>query len=485
MLIFYSTIVLCFMAYCIFAWFKPGWSVALFPLAMIIALITGGVYEDMFPVGFAVALFPVTILIVRFTPTTGSLETPWYKVFAKVVITVFYYLLILAIFVLVFQFLSPILFIIFLVAVYQFSQAQKYGLVMDIITTIGTAIRQSLPLATALTTAAVGQKKKAAGIFNNIAYWLTQGWPLSEAMRRGYPKCPSSILASVTTAEKMDQLPKAIESLQSDLIEKVNDYKIVKPVNPWYPLVVMTWTFMVVMGLTVFIVPTFTEVISDMSDGQVGLPASTQSLLTFSNCITANKGLNAFLIFSVILGLIIFVLYVRFRRRNPDNPRFLSRLGDRLKWMIPVWHWFEKTIGNLYLVQTLRVGINAGYPINTILRNALGLDVNICYQNCIKQWLNQIEAGEDISTSAKNCGMDQPLAWAFDQRINKGSTPQVLEGMEDIYRCKYYYHKNVLAAISWPMMILGLGFMVGYVVFAMFMGTFSILFVILQQTIPQ
>jgi len=160
--LYYLSIIIGFLAFCIFVWYKPGWGLCLMPLAIIVAVVIGAVHEDAFPIAFAIALFPLTVIIVRISPSTSQLERPWYKTTAAVIITIFKYILILAGFVLVFNYLSPILFIIFLVAVYQFTQARKFGLAMDIISTIGMSVRQSLPLPMALTTAAHGQKKKEA-----------------------------------------------------------------------------------------------------------------------------------------------------------------------------------------------------------------------------------------------------------------------------------------------------------------------------------
>ncbi|OQY06537.1 MAG: hypothetical protein B6I25_03775 [Planctomycetales bacterium 4572_13] len=489
----YSINIAVFIVFLFLAWKKPGLAlVLLLPTAAWIFLSgllefygSGIPDEAIIMYLLSVILLPTAICIIHWGPSSSQLEMPWYKAVTRVILTLVKYILILAVFCGVFQFLGPIFFMIFLVGIVQFKQAQKYGLAMDIVSAIGMSMRQSLPLPMALTSAAHGQKKREARIFNKIAHWLTQGWPLSEALRRGYSRCPSNILASITAAEKMNQLPKAIESLQADLTEKVNDYKIVKPVHPWYPFVVLTMAVTMTMGLMVFIVPTFAEVLSDMSDDQARLPHATQTLLNISSWMLGRKGLNAFFIILSGLCIISFAMYIRFRRRNPESPRLLSRLGDRIKWHTPVWHWFEKTFANLQMAQSLRVGLIAGYPVNVVLRNTLGLDVNRCYQKRLKKWLDKIEAGDTIAQSAKSCGLDKTLSWAFDEKINKGNTPQILEGLEEVYRHQYNYRKNVLNAVSWPLVILCLGLLVGYIVYAMFIAIISITTVTLQSTIPQ
>ncbi|MHC5138405.1 MAG: type II secretion system F family protein [Planctomycetota bacterium] len=482
-----------FLGFLFLAWKKPG--IALFLLLVTAAgmFLSGAIYYDgefgddeaLVIFLLPIILIPITICLVHWSPSSSRLENPWYRAVTGFVLTTVKYLFILAVFIVVFQFFSPILFAIFVVGSYQWTQARKYGLAVDIIATVDMCIRQSLPLPMALATAAYGKRKKEAAVFNSISYWLTQGWPLSESLRRGYPKCPSEILASISTAEKMDQLPRAIESLQKEAAEKISSKTIEKSDTLIYPTTVLTVAFFVMMGLAIFIIPTFSEVLSDMSDGEAGLPFATQSLLNFSQWLTARNGLNALLFMTPVFILMASKAYLLSRKRTPENPRLLSRLGDRIKWNLPLAHWFEKTFANIYLAQTLRGGIAAGYPVNTIIRNSLGLDVNRCYQKRLEKWVNKIEAGDNIAQSAKICGLDKKLCWAMDEKINKGNTPQILESLETLYRCQYNYRKNVLTAATEPLMILCLGLCVGYVVFAMFMGVFSTIHVALQYTIPQ
>ncbi|MHC4906682.1 MAG: type II secretion system F family protein [Planctomycetota bacterium] len=486
--------IIIFLGFIILAWKKPGIGLILLIPTTAWIIFSGLISFDgsgripdeaIIMYALSIILVPTAFSIIHWGPSSSRLETPWYRAVTGFVLTIVKYLIILAVFIAVFQLFSPVLFGIFLMGSYQWAQARKYGLAVDIISTIAMCIRQSLPLPMALTTAAHGKKKKEAAVFNNIAHWLTQGWPLSEALRRGYPKCPSEILASISTAEKMDQLPRAIESLQKEAAEKIGSKNIEKSDALIYPTTVLTVAFFIMMGLMIFIVPTFSEVLSDISDGRAGLPFATQSLLNFSSWMLGRNGLNALLFMMPVFILLVSKAYLLSCKRNPESPRLLSRLGDRIKWNIPLLHWFEKTFANIYLAQTLRAGITAGYPVNIIVRHALGLDVNRCYQKRLEKWLNKIEAGDNIAQSAKICGLDKALCWAMDEKINKGNTPQILESLETLYHYQYNYRKNVFTAAAEPVIILCLGLCVGYVVFAMFMGVFSIIHVALQYTIPQ
>ena len=465
-----------FIGFCVLAWHKSALGLILMPFVIAGMIISGLIYfegeivgENIFLFFLALFLFPVTIGIVRWAPSDSPLETPWYKAVAGIIITIFQYIIVLAILSFVFNVLGPILFALFVIAVGRFKKTSKYSLALEIISAIGMSMRQSLPLPMALNSAAHGQKPKESKIFTNVAHWLSQGQPLSEAMRRGYPKCPPELLASIAAAEKINQLPNAIKTIESDITEKVNDCKQIRPDYKWYPVVVGSIAFLICLGLLYFIVPVFAEVLADMSDGMAGLPALTQTLLNLSLWLKGRNGLNLLLVLIPIVWIQLHLMYIRFRRRNPQQPRQLSRIGDSLKWYLPVLNWFEQNYSQLQLIETLKVGLRAGYPVNTLLRNSLELDMNYWYRNQIREWLYKIERGDNIAQSALKSGIGKTLAWAMDDTVNKGNAPLILESLEEVYRGQYNYRMNLLNAVACPLTVIGLGACVGLVVTAMFL----------------
>ena len=458
-----------FVGFCVFAWKKPGWGLALMPIAVGAIVITAAILEQIGLVMIGVFLFPVTIGLVRWAPTASPLETPWYKGFAIVVMAIFQYLIILALMIFVFQFLGPILFLLFVVTVVRFKQTRKYSLALEILSAIGMSMRQSLPLPMALMTAANGRKRKESLIFKAIADHLSQGRTLAESIRLGYRKCPPELLATIEAAEKMDQLPEAIATLEQDIVEKVNDYRRVRPVHPWYPIIVACVAFTMVLALAYFIVPTFAEVLSDMSDGQASLPWMTQQVLNGSSWIKGNKGLNLLWLGLILTIPIIVIFQPRYKRQRRKGQPLLSRFSDWIKWHLPVVRQFERSYAQLQLIETLKIGLRAGFPVNITVRNALGLDMNRAYRLRVGRWLERIEQGQNISQSAMQCGIGRMLAWALDESVNKGNTPILLESMEEVHRSHYNYRLNLANSILCPILVVCLGAGVGFVVTAMFL----------------
>ena len=87
----------------------------------------------------------------------------------------------------------------------------------------------------------------------------------------------------------------------------------------------------------------------------------------------------------------------------------------------------------------------------------------------------EVEAGNDIAVSARECKMGTTLAWAFDQKINGGNTLAVLETLESFYRTNYSYRVNLARFILAPCSTIGMGIMVGFIVYAIFIPLVEII----------
>ncbi len=169
-----------------------------------------------------------------------------------------------------------------------------------------------------------------------ISQWLTQGYPLSESLRRGYPRCPGYALAMVAAAERIQQVPQAVAGIEAQLAEKSRETRKFQPVNLAYPLVLTLMVFSVMSGMMIFVLPQFESIYHDL--GQP-LPAITRGIFLISDSFYG-------LIF-VVLGIVILVvvpsaLYLKFRPRRPERAYAVSRIGDFFKWHFPVLRWFER-----------------------------------------------------------------------------------------------------------------------------------------------
>ena len=129
----------------------------------------------------------------------------------------------------------------------------------------------------------------------------------------------------------------------------------------------------------------------------------------------------------------------------------------------------------LQVVEMLRLSLNAGCPVNDAIENAIGLDVNNRFKKRLKIWHEKVVRGDNISDAARESKLGPALAWAFDERVNQGHTPAILETLEGFYRSNYSYCVNLARFIIWPCIILCMGITVGFVVLAIFSPAIAII----------
>ena len=348
-------------------------------------------------------------------------------------------------------------------AMINYGLTSKQSNAAYVLSTIGASMRQNLPLPMALESAAAGRDDKQARILTNISRWLVRGCPIAESIAKGFPKCPSHALALITSAEQINQLPLAFQSIEADMAAKSEENKTIEPLDPAYPAVVMVILFGIASLIMTFIMPSFAAVFSEMSGG-IELPAASQWLLGISHFIMYEYG---WMVTILPVGLLIpFCSYVKFRRRNPHNPRLSSKIGDVAKWYLPILHALEKNFSMVQVTEMLRLSLNAGCTVNDAIDRTLDLDINNCLRKHINQWLKRVEAGENISEAAMQSRLPRPLAWAFDDKVNQGNTPTVLETLESMYRSKYNCETTNIRAVIHPCITLVLAAAVGFVVYA-------------------
>lgn len=349
---------------------------------------------------------------------------------------------------------------------------QKNYTLIYVVSTIGASMRQNLPLPMALQSTAENLNYQHSQILRQISKWLVQGYSLSESIKRGFKKCPAKITALIGAGERVGQIPQVMQSIEDDLLEKANDSKRIKPIYPSaYFFTVMVVISLVLLFVMTGVVPKFSMVIKDMSNSE--LPWSTKFLVSASNFVTFRWGWTAIVIPLIIIGLIN--IRVRTRPRRPERPRLLSRIGDFIKWNLPIFRWFENNYSTLQVLEVLRISLNSGSTVNQAIHNTIDLDVNCQYRKKLQKWLRLVEAGENITSSIKKSGLPQSLMMAFEQNGNSENTINVLEMLESVYRSNYSFRINLAKFILLPCTTIMLGSVVGFVAYSILSAMVKIL----------
>ncbi len=464
---------------------RPAVAMITMPFLVVTLVCVGIIEEDIWSIFISVLLFFTTIIAVVVTEYESG-SSKWPHVVAKTIFIIlggFFVSAALLLFVAPFGYLA-ILFFFFIAAIVRFSLISRDATTTYVLSTIGSSMRQNLPLTMALETAASGRYEKHSRILKRIQQWLVQGYPLSDSIKKGYPQCPGYAIALIKAAEKIDQLPYAIEAIEADMAEKASESRRIRPVHPIYPVILMIFMFFILLGIMIFVIPQFRTALTEVTGGG-RLPYATEVLMDIVAFIVYDYGWLLFLIIGLItLFLIPFYLYAKFRPRRPGEPYLLSRMGDFIKWHLPFLHYYEKNYSLVQVIELLRLSLNAGCTVDEAISNTIGLDVNNCFRKRLRRWLDQVLGGENIAVAARKSKLGSALAWAFDDKVNQGNTPEILETLETFYRTNYSYYVNLTRFIMWPCITLVMGAIVGFVIIALYYPSIEIINTLSGHVVP-
>lgn len=459
-------------AYGILGFKKPRIALVTCPIVCFLLVCAGVVTETYRVVFFAFLILVTTLAAVVMSRREGDLEE-WPQKWAKWILIGLVFLLLFATTAVACGALGIVIsgfFALFIVLAISCTMTSKNVIAAYVVSTIGSSMRQNLPLPMALESAASGQINKRAQTLREINKWLVQGYSLSESIKRGFPKCPSYAVAMIAAAERVNQVPAVIEAIEEDMAAELEESRRIKPVELLaYPVTLLVVVFLIILALAKYVIPKFQEVLSEMVE-EPELPVPTRILSEAVNYIAYEAGP----VFWGIIGFTVFVLVPlgirsKFRPRRPEKPYLVSRIGDFVKWHLSIPRWFEKNYALVQVVEVLRLSLKAGCTVNDAIANTLSLDVNSCFKNQLQRWLAKVEAGENIAGAAREANLGAPLAWAFDEKVNQGNTMAILEMLGSFYRSNYSYRVNLARFIMEPCLVIMMGLIVGFVVLAIFL----------------
>jgi type II secretory pathway component PulF len=377
-----------------------------------------------------------------------------------------------------------LIFLLFVEAMFGLVVTSGMTTAAYVISTIGSSVRQNLPLPMAMEMAAAGQNNRQARILRNIKKWLVEGYSLSESLKRGYPRFPGYATALVAVGERIGQVPQVLAALEQDLVAKVGLSKKIRHIPSFYPPILLLVMFTLVLFLMTFVFPRFQAVLEEMTfDAQ--FPKATVVLMRIVRFITDDFGwlLGLLLILGFPVGGAIYVR-IKARPRRPEKPYVTSRIGDFIRWHIPLVRWYEWNRAMQRISGMLRLSLNAGCTINESIANTLKLDINDCFKVKLREWLDRVERGDDIGQAARQCGLGSAMAWAFADVNNHRNMLDILETLETSYRWGYSRAATLARYIIGPCETLCLGLMVGFIVYAVFAALVAIIYATANSIVP-
>ena len=223
-----------------------------------------------------------------------------------------------------------------------------------------------------------------------------------------------------------------------------------------YPTVVTVVAVLIVTGIMMFVIPAFEKMFDETG---VALPAPTQILISVS------RFLGEWWMTLPAFPLLMFIGF----KMVASTPKG-ALLLDRFKLNMPVFGAIIRLGTISRMCRTLGTLISSGVPILEgllITRDALG---NAVIASALDDVHASIREGESIARPLQASGnFDDMLVNMVDIGEETGELDKMLVKIADNYDSDVDTIVDALTSIIEPILIVGMGLTVGYIVIALFM----------------
>lgn len=288
------------------------------------------------------------------------------------------------------------------------------------------------------------------------------GSTLSNALAKHQTVFSPLYISMVKAGEMGGVLDEVLDRL-AGFMEK--DYSLKKKVKAalTYPVVILIMAICIVVFLVTYILPTFVTLFEGMS---LTLPLPTQILMSITKACQ-NVG--------VIITIIILFLVLSFLLNRYVQMPTGRRQYDSLKLNVPIFGLLNKKVAISRFCRTLGTLLSSGVPIMQSLEIVGKASGNEVIADTVAKVRDSIREGESIAAPLGASGMFPPMV---TQMVAVGEETGNLDAMlgkiADFYDTEVDYMLSSLTSMLEPIMIVGMGGIVGFIVVSVFLPLYQL-----------
>jgi type IV pilus assembly protein PilC len=301
-----------------------------------------------------------------------------------------------------------------------------------------------------------------ANALKDIKQTVEGGSTFSDALRR-HPKIFDELFVNLVQAGELGGILDTILNRLATYIEK--KVKLTRQVKGalTYPIAVIIIAAGVMSVLMVFVIPSFENMFKDFGSKE-GLPKLTQIVIDVSKAFIHNLPWIALAVIAIIVG-------VTYTYRTPGGKRFIHKTLLSLPIFGPL---FQK-IAVARFTRTLGTLLSSGVPIMDALEVVAKTAGNVIVEEAIMYVRAKIAEGknmmEPLSEKKIFPSMVVQMLGVGEQT---GALDTMLSKVADFYEEEVDVAVAALTSLLEPLLMVGIGGMVGTVMVAMYLPIFSL-----------
>jgi len=228
-----------------------------------------------------------------------------------------------------------------------------------------------------------------------------------------------------------------------------------------YPLIVLIIAILGVIAMVTFVVPVFENMFESLGSE---LPLPTQIIVAISN--------NMFWVLPlmVIVGVIAWFWWIK--NRNEEQVR---RVVDPIKLKLPVFGPLATKIAVARFSRGLSMMLKAGVPLVQALAIVGSAANNHKIEQAVRAVQESVTQGKSFSAPLAKAAVFPPMvAQMAAVGEESGTLPDMLASIADFYEGEVQTATEQLTASIEPILIVGIGIIIGGMVISLYLPIFSI-----------
>lgn len=322
-------------------------------------------------------------------------------------------------------------------------------------------LNAGLPLLRAITVLIdQAEDKKLKSALTQVKAAIEQGQTFSGAMDKHPRVFPALMVSLVRVGEMGGFLSQAMTSAAETYKNEAELQNKIKSATT-YPVIVLIIALLGALGMITFIVPIFAGMFTSMGSE---LPLPTQILVTLSN--------NMIWILPLLAVLIVGGFFWWQANKDKDSVRSVV---DPYRLKMPVFGKLAVKIAVARFGRGLAMMLKAGVPLVQALDIVGKAAHNYKIEEAVKAVQESVKQGKSFSQPLEDSGVFPSLAVQM-VRVGEesGTLPDMLESVADFYDDEVKTATEQLTSSIEPILIVGIGILIGGMVVSLYLPIFSI-----------
>lgn len=291
-------------------------------------------------------------------------------------------------------------------------------------------------------------KKVTAGIVKDVE----SGMPLADALAK-YPNTYNDVYVNMVRAgEAAGILDDILKRLAMQQEKNASMRKKIKSAMT-YPMVLVFITIVAFFGLMIFVIPQIGRIIKDLGGPDAQLPLLTQIMLGISSFL-----INFWFIIipAMVGGAVLLLRYIK----TPSGKRIFHRIVLK----VPAIKGIIQKVAVARFARTFSALMGAGVAVLESLNVTAHAVGNVVYEEALIHAAEEVKNGKNLSAVIEKNNLFPPIvAQMLAVGEETGQTDTVLVKVADFYEEEVDTAIDGISSIIEPVMILGMGGMVGLI----------------------